>query len=567
MTHDGGAPPMYGDPMPESQPRFDAADLASWRAKVTADLSGRDPDSLTRRLLDGVSLPALSTAEDAPPPRSAPGAAPFTRGRGLDVWRVGQALHRPERARVERAVREGAEQIWVSGAQPSPGLVEGLDVDWVFETDARAPALERVTCAMDPLAGDADDGTWTQLAEAARASGRTLLVDCRPTHEAGGSAALELAWLCAAGLEQLRQLSERDLALHTLPAKLRFALALDADLFVGIAKLRAARLLWSKVSRALGVDGDGAWIDAFGSSRGLSVLEPHTNLLRGTTMAFAAVVGGAQAVHVNAFDAPTGAPSEGAEHLARNTQHLLRHESHLGHVVDPAGGSYAIEGLTERLARAAWSVFQELEHLGGAARSLKDGGWAERVEASAAERRVAVAERKRGLIGVNRYAGPVRPAEREAPPAEREGTAAGSLRPLAEAAPFEALRRRAAAAPTRRAVVLGVGEVRAIKPRMDFAREALEVGGFEVEVLGPVASAADAGALAASAPIVCVCATDDDTEAVVGALAPGLREAGARAVVVAGAPREGLDADAFVHRKMNATETLERLVAKLEEDA
>ena len=95
----------------------------------------------------------------------------------------------------------------------------------------------------------------------------------------------------------------------------------------------------------------------------------------------------------------------------------------------------------------------------------------------------------------------------------------------------------------------------------------VEVGGFEVEVLGPVASAADAGALAASAPIVCVCATDDDTEAVVGALAPGLREAGARAVVVAGAPREGLGADAFVHRKMNAVETLERLVAKLEEDA
>lgn len=542
--------------MPETQIPFEAVDLATWRAKVTADLSGRDPDSLDRRLLDGVSLPALSTAEEAPPPRSAPGRAPFARGRDLGVWRIGQVID-ADRSQAEAAAREGAEQLWVRG-EVTAALVEGIDVAWIGEGRAAAPPAVPV---FDPLTAPDDDGAWDAALSLAEGASRSLLVDCRGAHEAGASAVLELAWACAAGLEQLRQLSERGAALAALPDRMRFAFALDADFVVGIAKLRAARLLWSKVVRALGVEGEGAWIDAFGSHRGLSVLEPHTNLLRGTTMAFAGVIGGAQSVHVAPFDAPTGGASAQAAHLARTTQHLLRHECHLGHVVDPAGGSYAYERLTDGLAREAWSIFQELEHLGGAERALKDGSWAERVAGSAEARREAVATRRRGLVGVNRYAGPTPPSERAAP-------APSPLAPVVEAGPFEALRARAQRAPSRRAVVIGVGEARAIKPRMDFAREALEVGGFEVEVLDPAASAdAALEAHASAAPIVCVCASDEETEPTLKALAPKLREAGARAVVAAGAPREGLDADAFLHRKMDAAETLDRLVRRLEEDA
>ncbi len=589
---------MTGADERRSTAGLEAPALSRWREQVRRDLGGAEPESLRWRSPDGVDLQPLYAG--AQPSRGAPGAPPFVRGseRQREWLLVHEPLARSRDLLIEsarRALAEGADAVWI-GAEvaaclaPEQDLAElgGLGAPVWIEGGARMaaawlsrPVGEAVTVLSDPLGAVARGAPPAELegalaevagvvarARVERPSARALLASARAYGEGGASAVDELALLVASGIAYLRALVGAGHPLADAPRRVLFEVALDADFFVGLAKLRAARLLWSKVLRVLGIDGpeQGMRLRARAARRGTSLIDPQANVLRGTAAAFAAAVGGAELVTVLPYDELTGAPSPHAERLARNTQHVLREEARLGAVLDPAGGSYFLEALTEQLARGAWREMQEIEHLGGVARGLADGSVAERVRAGAEARRRAAAVRERGIVGVSRYPSPELLAPGEPEPAAPPPAVA----PHRDAAPYEALRRRAAALPeeARRALVLGVGERRAFAPRVDFARDVLEVAGLRVETLAVLESAEAArAALPAALPAVVVpCAADGDYAAVLEALSPALRERGARAVVAATREAEALRelADVFVHRGADLPAALAALLEAAE---
>ena len=219
------------------------------------------------------------------------------------------------------------------------------------------------------------------------------LVDALPYHEAGGSDAEELGCALAAGLEYLRAMRAAGLPAEAAFGQLEFRYAATADQFATIAKLRAARRVWARVAQQCGVTSDagGQWQHAVSSWSMLTRRDPWNNILRATLACFAAGVGGADAITVAPFDAAIGQPDRLARRVARNVHALLVEESHVARVIDPAGGSWYVEDLTEQLAVKAWTWFQEIERSGGLRAALAAGLIADRLAASREQRRDALA--------------------------------------------------------------------------------------------------------------------------------------------------------------------------------
>jgi methylmalonyl-CoA mutase len=254
----------------------------------------------------------------------------------------------------------------------------------------------------DPLAALAADGGLPGSAENALAqlgalarhvaatspSATAAGVDTTVYHDAGASEAQELACAMATGVAYLRAMTAAGLDLEAAFGQIAFSYAADANLFLSVAKLRAARRLWGRVAEACGQPQAARRmrLHVTTSERMLSRRDPWVNILRGTVAALAASVAGADSVTVLPFTAAAGLPDAGARRIARNTQLVLQQESSLSRVIDPAGGSWAIENLTEDLAGEGWRLFQEIERDGGMPASLASGSLQARV-ATVAENR------------------------------------------------------------------------------------------------------------------------------------------------------------------------------------
>jgi methylmalonyl-CoA mutase len=234
---------------------------------------------------------------------------------------------------------------------------------------------------------------------------RAIVVDALPYHEAGGSDAEELGCALAAGLEYLRAMRAAGLPADAAFGQLEFRYAATADQFATIAKLRAARRVWARVAQQCGVTSEaaGQWQHAVSSWSMLTRRDPWNNILRATLACFAAGVGGADAITVAPFDAAIGQPDRLARRVARNVHALLVEESHVARVIDPAGGSWYVEDLTEQLAAKAWAWFQEIERSGGLRAALAAGIIADRLAASREERRDALARRREAITGVSEF--------------------------------------------------------------------------------------------------------------------------------------------------------------------
>ena len=234
---------------------------------------------------------------------------------------------------------------------------------------------------------------------------RAIVVDALPYHEAGGTDAEELGCSLAAGLEYLRAMRAAGLSADAAFGQLEFRYAATADQFATIAKLRAARRVWARVAQQCGVTSDagGQWQHAVSSWSMLTRRDPWNNILRATLACFAAGVGGADAITVAPFDAAIGQPDRLARRVARNVHALLVEESHVARVIDPAGGSWYVEDLTEQLAVKAWAWFQEIERSGGLRAALAAGLIADRLAASREQRRDALARRREAVTGVSEF--------------------------------------------------------------------------------------------------------------------------------------------------------------------
>lgn len=555
---------------------------------------------LTRESYDGVPIAPLYTRDDAPPGR--PGLAPYVRevrpdGEGIAGWDVRQRHADPDPAATREAIladlENGATSLWLrlgDGGLPVAALPEVLrDVmldlaPVVLDAGDRAAeaaeaflslAAERGNAAdvsgnlsADPLGVTARTGARVPLDDAAALAARcvrefpklrSVVADGTPYHDAGGGDAEELGAAVAAGVAYLRALTGAGLSVDEAFGQIEFRLAVSADQFSSIAKLRALRRLWARVAEVSGAsEGTSARVHAVTSSPMMTRRDPWVNMLRTTLAAFAAGVGGADAVTVQPFDARLGLPDGFSRRIARNTQTLLLEESSLARVVDPAGGSWYVESLTEGIAQAAWAWFTEIERAGGLAAALESGLVAGRLAATWERRRGDIARRRAPLTGVSEFPNlaetlPERPP---APPEPR-----GGLPVVSYAQDFEALRDRsdahAEATGARPRVFLAtLGPIAAHTARATFAANLFQAGGIET-VSGAPEEFADSGTT-----VACICSSDKVYEEQAEEAARILRRAGAVKVWLAGkGTYEGVDAR--VYAGCDAVEALETTLRDL----
>lgn len=604
---------------------FPDADRAQWRRLVDGVLrkSGVTPtsdaveDTLATDLPDGIRVQPLYTAEDSPAPAGFPGFPPFVRaGRaegstaaGWDV-RQHQAHTDPRAANtaILADLENGVTSLWLTvgdGGLPVAALPEaltGVYLDLVAVAldagaDVAAAAEELLRCyeaagvpltaatgtlGADPLAVAARTGDETALPGRLRKAAalalrcaeqapglRAMTVDALPYHEAGGSAAEELACSLATGVAYLRTLTEAGLSVDDACCQLEFRYAATADQFLTIATLRAARRLWARVAEVCGASPGAAAQrqHAVTSPVMMTRRDPWVNLLRTTVAGLSAGVGGADAVTVLPFDAELGLPDAFARRIARNTQSVLLEESHLSKVIDPAGGSWYVESLTDELARAAWAVFQEIEGAGGMAAALRSGLVRERLAATWARRSAALATRREPVTGVSEFPYLAEaPVVREPAPAAPAG---GGLPRVRRDEAYERLRARsdahlAATGERPKVFLAALGPAAAHTARVSFASNLFQAGGIEpVQPAAPLDAASVAAEFARSgATIACLCSSDAVYGEQGAAVAAALKEAGALRVHLAGKPGERraeyvqAGVDSFVFAGCDAVEVL-----------
>lgn len=245
----------------------------------------------------------------------------------------------------------------------------------------------------------------TRTAQAKTPSMGTVFVDANIFHNAGSSAAQEAAYLLAEAVEYVRQLNQRGIPVEVIARSMRFGVGVGSSYFLEIAKLRAIRMLWARVLEAYGcaIEDLPIHIHARTSIANKTVLDPYVNMLRVTTEAFSAVLGGCDSMHVGPFDEVVRLPDDFSRRIARNVHFILSEECDLTKVIDPAGGSYAVEKLTDQIAAESWKLFQAIEAKGGLIAALKEGFIQKEIAGIASKRKSAYARRKDVIVGTNQY--------------------------------------------------------------------------------------------------------------------------------------------------------------------
>ena len=342
---------------------------------------------------------------------------------------------------------------------------------------------------------------------------------------------------------------------------------MTSNYFLEIAKFRAARMLWANIVKGYNPAKNCACkmhIHARTADWNQTVYDPYVNMLRGTTEAMSAIIAGVHSLEVTPFDNAFETPTEFSKRIARNVELLLKHESHFDQVVDPAGGSYYVENLTQSIAAEAWKLFLEIEEKGGYAEAYKAGFIKERVAASAAAKDKAIATRRQTLLGANQFPNftEVAPKEITAEAVTRPVAEGNVLAPYRGAMAFEAMRLhvdRSGKQP--KAFMLTCGNLAMARARAQFSCNFFGCAGIRVQDNTFFKSIEEGvkAALESKAEIVVVCASDDDyAEA-----APKVKEllAGKAILVVAGAPACTPELEAqgitnFINVKSNVLETL-----------
>ena len=381
---------------------------------------------------------------------------------------------------------------------------------------------------------------------------RAIVVDATAAHDLGASDAQELGWSIAVAVAYLRWLTDHGLSVEQAAAQVEFRYAVTDEQFPSIAKLRAARVLWARVLEVSGVTETVAQRQHAATSRPmLSKYDPYVNMLRGTVAAFAAGVGGADAVTVLPFDSANGRPDAFGRRIARNVNHLLIDESHVAAVADPAGGAYAVEQLTADLAEAAWAEFQQLEQEWESGHDFDP--FRARIAAVVTEREADIACRKRPLTGVSEF-----PNLAETLPERAEDPLNDRVRRYG--ASFEALRDEPAASPV---FLATLGTIAQHTARATFVSNLFAAGGIAVEVAGPTAGVeelVDAYRSAGAPQVVCLAGADAAYDEWGAGAAAALREAGASYVIIAGKASDyaddsaamGVNALTFLNRTREA---------------
>jgi methylmalonyl-CoA mutase len=608
--------------VPSQTGSFPPATLAQWQRLALgvlrrSGLADEDTppeavdDLLAVTTYDGIRVRPLYTGQAPLPPTGEPGSPPFTRGGVRPAgWDIRQRHADPDPKATREAILtdldNGVTSVWLDlgggggGIDPSalPAVLDGVYLDLAgvvldagAQTEAAAEALFAVVAergvapaklsgnlGADPLGwqartGDpADLGLATGLARRCAVDYpglRALTVDATAYHDAGGSDAEELACAVATGVAYLRALTDgAAMDVSAALAQLEFRYAAGADQFLTIAKLRAARRLWSRVAQVCGAPAGGPQRQhAVTSSAMMTARDPWVNMLRTTVACFAAGVGGADAITVAPFDAALGLPDGFARRIARNTQSLLTEEAGVARVADPAGGSWYVERLTEDLAGTAWAWFTEIERAGGMAAALGAGLIADRLAATWARRADNLAHRRDAVVGVSEFPNL---SERLPARASLPTRPEGGLPRHRYAEAFESLRDRADAHPGGRPTVFlaTLGPLAAYSARAAFAGNLFAAGGIatvlsgSAGVVSTVPGTGDevaqtvAAFRSSAAAVACLCSSDKLYAEGAAPMAAALRAAGATRVWLAGPPGDYDGVDSYLYSGCDALDVL-----------
>ena len=430
---------------------FPPATAESWQTLVAKTLGEKPFSSLEKSTVEGLPIAPLYPPGDLPGGQAV-ATRPFN---GERPWDLRVLVAHPDAARanteimgdleggassaVVRIDPTGQTGVAVGSADDLARVLQGMILelapvsldagflgpkaaDWLGAVAKASPGA-KLNFHMDPLSAFAEAGACpgpieSHLISAATVGlrlaetyphGELFLASGRVVHEAGGGEAEELAFAAAAAIAYAKALVRAGLPMAEAFARITLGLSADADYFLTIAKLRAARQLWARIAVACEA-GQTARIEARTSRRMLARQDAWTNMIRLTAAGFGAAVGGADAVVLGHFTDAIGLPTAFARRQSRNSQLVLMEEAHVGRVADPAAGSGYVEAMSDQFARAAWAKLQEIEAAGGLVAALVSGLIARDIEAAKAAR----PEPK--LVGVNAFP-PVKehPVEVETP--------------------------------------------------------------------------------------------------------------------------------------------------------
>ena len=443
LQRKGETPELSGTILPLADD-FAPPAREDWLRLVEKTLKGETFDNaLVRKTADGLAIQPLYTSDNAP------AVVRDLRTRDADrPWDLRMRLAHPDpRQSNAEAVKDleggaasllvqidptGANGVAVGSADDLAKVLDGvlLDLapvaldagflgpkaaDWLGALAKAAPNAP-LAFHMDPLtafavAGASPGPIESHIVSAATVGARLastyaratlFLATGRAAYEAGGSNTEELAMMAASALAYAKALVRAGLSMEEAFRRIVIGVTVDGEYFTGVAKVRAARELWARITAACGVE-VAATIEARSSHRMLAKADAWTNLLRLTSAGFAAAVGGADSIVLGAFTDAIGLPTAFARRQSRNTQLVLMEESNLGRVADPAGGAWYLDTLTDQIARAAWGGFQAIESAGGLARALEAGVVAQAINGTRESQAAAYADKSRRILGVTAF--------------------------------------------------------------------------------------------------------------------------------------------------------------------
>ena len=597
--------------------QFPPVTTAEWREKVEADLKGAPFDKkLVWRTNEGFNVQPMYRAEDIEnlsTTDSLPDEYPFVRGTRTDNdWLARQEIDAADpvaaNAKALDVLGKGITSLGFRmkecDAATVAALLKDIDIAKVEINFTACPRHCEELCASivkyvkdhgaadtfrgsidfnpfkkalkhgKPFPGDIAQMAADMISVASDVKGLRLLgADSVMLSDAGAYIYQELGYALAWGAEWLTLLTDRGLSVDEVASRVKFNMGISSNYFMEIAKFRAARMLWAQIVelyKPASADACKMAVHAVTSRFNQTVYDAHVNLLRSQTECMSAALAGVDSITVTPFDAPYRTPDDFSERIARNQQFLLKEESHLDKVVDPAGGSYYVETLTVAIAKEAWKLFLEVEDKGGFLAAVNDGEVQRAVRATSEKRHTDVARRKEILLGTNQYPNI---NEMAASKIEATGCSCGchdhdddnaeAALPTARAASdFEALRLATEAASNRPKVfMLTIGNLAMRLARAQFSTNFFGCAGYEIiDNLGfeTVQQGVDE-ALAKGADVIVLCSSDDEY----AELAPeAYRYLDGRAeFVVAGAPActddlKAIGIENFVNVRSNVLDTL-----------
>ena len=601
---------------------FQSVSAEDWKEKIVEDLKGADYEKkMIWKTGEGFNVHPFYRKEDLPEGCACaePGKFPYTRGNSnSNNWLIRQSIDLPSaedaNAKARKMIDNGVTSIVfkVRGKMVTPEyiptLLEGINAEKTelnfnvcvskvnifatqlveyykqrgFDLAAVRGSIEYDPIGKELYAGKSIDNYIAITKEIMSSLEklphyRCMTVNSAGLCNAGAYITQELACALAWGNEYMNAATEAGINVDRIAKSIKFNMGISSNFFMEIAKFRAARMLWAKIVEQYAPECKCSCkmiIHAETSKFNLTLFDPYVNMLRTQTEAMSAAIAGVEAITVTPYDSVYETPTEFAERIAKNQQLILKHESHLDKVADPAGGSYYIESLTASIAAEAWKQFLAIEEAGGFHKAVKEGRVKAEVEASGNSRRTALAKRKEILLGTNQYPNFSELSEGRRP--MEMGCGCGchdeeSNRLVAKrlGEEFEQLRLATEESGRRpKAFMLTIGNLAMRQARAQFSCNFLAAAGYEViDNLGfkSVEEGVNA-AMEAKADIVVICSSDDEyAEYAI----PAFKAVGEKAIfIVAGAPAcseelQKAGIENFIHVRVNVLETLKALNAKL----